>query len=62
MKTFYVDGLVRPHFSFMFSLGTWVMLGNHGVVGDDGDFGTALDLQGLTPEEWLRGFFGDNWR
>lgn len=58
--SFYVDDLVHPHFSFS----PTHMLGNPGIIGDDGEYNSPVALRGLTPEEWLVANVGpaDKWR
>lgn len=61
VRHFYADGLVHPHFSF----NNGVMLGNEGMVGDDGEYGSPIALQdGETPEDWMLHNVGpaDKWR
>ena len=54
LVSFYVDGLLHPRFFFT----PTTMIGNDGMVGDDGEYGHPVDLRGLTPEEWMEREFG----
>ena len=61
----YVNGLVYPIFEFVRnpdSPHNWVMIGNPGIVGTNGEYDSPLFIGQTIPEEWLRGNFGDNWQ